>query len=168
MISVVIPTRNAAPALAATLASLVRAALEGLIKEVIVVDAGSTDSTLEVADDAGARILRGEGTAAGCAAARADWLLLLEPGVALSPDWETAAARHMAGAWDRAGHFRRSRDGRRPSWRLGLKGDEGLLVSRRLYDEVGGGEGRALLRRLRGRLRRLDALATPPTARSGR
>ena len=52
--------------------------------------------------------------------------------------------------------FRASIDGRRPSrllaeaLRLPLKGDEGLLVSRRLYDQVGGGEGRHLLSRLRG------------------
>jgi glycosyltransferase involved in cell wall biosynthesis len=164
MISVVIPTLDAARTLPVTLACLVRAALEGLVKEVLVVDGGSTDATLEFADDAGARIFKGDGVAGACAAARGDWLLILQPGVKLSPDWETAAAMHMAAGWERAGRFRASRDGRRPSrllaeaLRLPLRGDEGLLVSRRLYDKVGGGEGRELLSRLRGRIRRLDAL----------
>ncbi|MDB5469427.1 MAG: glycosyl transferase family 2 [Caulobacter sp.] len=165
MISVVIPTLDAARTLPVTLASLVGAAVEGLVKEVLVADAGSADATLEIADDAGAKVVR-DGVAAACAAARGDWLLILEPGVKLSPDWETAAAILMARGWDRAGRFRASKDGRRPSrlladaLRLPLKGDEGLLVSRRLYDKVGGGEGRELLGRLRGRIDRLDALIT--------
>ena len=164
MISVVIPTLDAARTLPVTLASLVGAAVEGLVKEVLLADGGSADATLEIADDAGAKILKGEGLAAACAAARGDWLLILLPGARLSTDWETAAAMHMARGWERAGRFRASRDGRRPSrllaeaLRLPLKGDEGLLISRRLYDHVGGGEGLALLKTLRGRIDRLDAL----------
>ncbi len=164
MISVVIPTLDSARTLPVTLAGLVGAALEGLVKEVLVADAGSTDATMEIAEDAGADVVAG-GVAAACAAARGDWLLILEPGVKLSPDWETAAAMHMARTWERAGRFRPSNDGRRPArllaeaLRLPLKGDEGLLISRRLYDQLGG-EGRALLARLRGRIDRLDALIT--------
>ncbi len=164
MISVVIPTLDAARTLPVTLASLVGAAVEGLVKEVLVADGGSADATCEIADDAGAKILNGQGVAAACGAARGDWLLILLPGVKLSPDWETAAAMHMAAGWEQAGRFRASRDGRRPSrllaeaLRLPPRGDEGLLISRRLYDKVGGGEGRELLSRLRGRIRRLDAL----------
>ena len=163
MISVVIPTLDSARTLPVTLANLVGAALEGLVKEVLVADAGSSDATLEIADDAGARVVT-DGVAAACAAARGDWLLILQPGAKLSPDWETAAAMHMARTWERAGRFRASVDGRRPSrllaeaLRLPLKGDEGLLVSRRLYDQVGGGAGRQLLGRLRGRIDRLDAM----------
>jgi hypothetical protein len=159
MISVVIPTLNAGPALPVTLACLVGAALEGLVKEVLVADGGSTDFTLEYAEDAGARILEGQGVAAACAAARGDWLLILQPGVRLAPDWETAVAAHMAMGWERAARFR-TRRRLAEILRLPLKGDEGLLVSRRLYDKVGGGEGRALLGRLRGRIQRLEAAIT--------
>lgn len=162
MISVVIPTLDAARTLPVTLACLVGAALEGLVKEVLVADAGSADATLEIAEDAGADV-HTSGLAKACAAARGDWLLILEPGVKLSADWETAAAMHMARTWERAGRFRVSSDGRRPSrlladaLRLPLKGDEGLLISRRLYDQIGG-EGQGLLKALRGRIDRLDAL----------
>lgn len=165
MISVVIPTLDAARTLPVTLTCLVGAALEGLVKEVLVADAGSTDATTEIAEDAGADVHKG-GVAQACAVARGDWILILEAGVKLSPDWETAAAMHMARTWERAGRFRASQDGRRPSrllaeaLRLPLKGDEGLLISRRLYDRLGGGEGPELLRRLRGRIDRLDALIT--------
>jgi glycosyltransferase involved in cell wall biosynthesis len=159
MISVVIPTLNAGAGLPLTLACLVGAALEGLVKEVLVADGGSTDFTREYADDAGARILEGQGVAAACAAARGDWLLILQPGARLAPDWETVAARHMAAGWERAARFRTAR---RLAEALGLPlmGDEGLLVSRRLYDKVGGGEGRVLLNRLRGRIQRLEAAIT--------
>ena len=48
MLSVVIPTLNAEKSLAATLAALVPGVVEGLIREVIISDGGSTDATLDV------------------------------------------------------------------------------------------------------------------------
>ena len=60
MISVVIPTLNAGERLAQTFAALVPATVEGLVKEVIVSDGGSTDDTLPIAEAAGARIVSGE------------------------------------------------------------------------------------------------------------
>ena len=53
MISVIIPTFNSEIALAQTLAALVSAAADGVVREVIVVDAGSSDHTHKVADAAG-------------------------------------------------------------------------------------------------------------------
>lgn len=159
MISVIIPTLNAGAGLPLTMACLVGAALEGLVKEVLVADGGSTDFTLEYADDAGARILKGHSVAAACASARGDWLLILQPGARLAPDWESAVARHVAADWERAGRFRTARR-LAEALRLPLKGDEGLLISRRLYDQVGGGDGKALLKRLGGRIQRVDAVIT--------
>ncbi len=94
MISVVIATLNDEARLGRALAPLVPAAISGLVREVIVADAGSTDATLEIAEDAGARIVAG-GVEAGRAAAKSDWLLILHPGVQLLPGWEAAAREHV-------------------------------------------------------------------------
>jgi glycosyltransferase involved in cell wall biosynthesis len=102
MISVIVPTFNDEARLVACLAPLVPAAMEGLVKELIVVDAGSTDRTLEIADDAGALILTNPGDqdarfGQGLAQAKGPWLLLLEPAVRLEFGWEAAAQKHING-----------------------------------------------------------------------
>lgn len=53
MISVVIPTLNAARSLPDALAPLVKGVIADLVKEVIIADGGSTDDTLAVADAVG-------------------------------------------------------------------------------------------------------------------
>lgn len=164
MISVVIPTLNDEAALQRTMAPLVRAAMDGLVREVVVADGGSTDETLALAEDAGAVIVgtaRGRGVqlAAGCKAARGEWLLILHPGSELAEDWAQAAADHMARHPSDAACFRPA------SLMAGLfgpRGEQGLLIPRRLYEEVGGyrpvsREDVDLTRRLRGRLHRLPA-----------
>lgn len=98
MLSVVIPTRNAEEGLARTLSSLVAAAAEGVVREVIVVDHASTDGTRVVADAAGCTLVDGPAdwagrVAAGVAAARrAPWFLVLPPDVFLEGDWFREAA----------------------------------------------------------------------------
>ena len=94
MISVVIATQNDAQTLGQTLASLVPAAVDGLVREVILADAGSTDDTLAIAEDAGARVTPCTGSLEArllqrCMAARSDWLLILE---ALPPPAPTRLA----------------------------------------------------------------------------
>jgi glycosyltransferase involved in cell wall biosynthesis len=114
MISVVIATHNDERTLGQTLASLVPAAVDALVREVVLADAGSTDHTLRIADDAGARIVRAEGAAEarlaeGCKAARSDWLLILEASVPAPHGWEGAAGAHTerhpgkAACWGKSG-----------------------------------------------------------------
>ncbi|MBN9260652.1 MAG: glycosyltransferase, partial [Hyphomicrobium sp.] len=58
MISVVIPTLNAEGGLAACLTAIVPAAVEGMVREVIVVDGGSSDRTLKIIEQSGAELVR--------------------------------------------------------------------------------------------------------------
>lgn len=175
-LSVVIPALDAAALLPATLAALGAAPAE-----VIVVDGGSRDATAAIAGAAGAAVIqapRGRGLqlAAGVAAARGPWLLLLHADTRLAAGWAGEVAAAMADP-ARAAYFRFALDDASPparrleaavAWRsrrLGLPyGDQGLLIHRRLLEAAGGipplplMEDVALVRRL-GR-RRLRALAT--------
>lgn len=195
MISVVIPTLDAEAELGATLSSLVPAAVEGLVCEVIAADGGSTDRTLEIADGAGADIVRceagrGAQLRAGAARARFPWLLFLDADTALECGWEREARVHIERVESGrrravAASFRLALDdeGLRPRLietlaalrtRL-LKlpyGNQGLLVPRALYDEIGGFgalplmEDLDLVRRLgRRRLTLLNARAVTTGAR---
>ena len=113
MLSVVIPTRNSEEALARTLSSLVAAAAEGVVREVIVVDDRSTDGTRVVADAAGCALIEsaagwcgriGEGVAA---ARRVPWFLLLPPNVFLEGEWFREAASFIDRA-ERTGRTERA------------------------------------------------------------
>ena len=90
MISVVIPTLNAQATLAATLTALVPAAVDGLVREVIVVDGGSTDQTAAIVEDAGAQLVcksggRGHQLTVGALRAKQPWLLFLHADTVLAP-----------------------------------------------------------------------------------
>lgn len=161
MISVVIPALNAERQLPATLTALVPAAVDGVVREVIIVDGGSTDKTRNVADHAGADFLiaapgRGSQLAEGAAHAKFPWLLFLHADTVLEDGWANEAVdfihRVDVGEHPRAAaafRFRLDDKGMAPralemivrarcsALRLPY-GDQGLLISRRLFDEVGG------------------------------
>ena len=157
MLSVVIPCLNAAPILAETLAGL-EAVLAGVDYEIIVIDGGSSDASLAIAEAKGVRYMstargRGAQLAAGGRAAKGDWLLFLHADTVLGAGWQLEAAAFMADSENarRAGAFRLSFDDRAPaarrleamaSWRariFGLPyGDQGLLIGRDFYQSLGG------------------------------
>ncbi|HYG25920.1 MAG TPA: TIGR04283 family arsenosugar biosynthesis glycosyltransferase, partial [Caulobacteraceae bacterium] len=156
---------------------------DGLVREVVVADGGSTDDTLALAEDAGAVIVasqpgRGVQLAAGCKATRSPWLLVLHADTELADGWMAAAADHLSRRPKEAGYFRFALDDaglKARLWERGVAlrcalfglpyGDQGLLIPRPLYEEVGGYrllplmEDVDLARRLRGRLRPLPAKA---------
>ncbi|MGI3183702.1 TIGR04283 family arsenosugar biosynthesis glycosyltransferase [Nioella aestuarii] len=175
-LSIVIPTLNAAPLLAASTASLMEGVEMGLVRELVLSDGGSTDETAKAAKELGAVWVsgpasRGGQLARGAKAASAPWLLFLHADTWLAPGWAEVALTHMNASPDMAATFRlafRSEAGaaRRvaawANWRtrmLGLPyGDQGLLISHELYDQVGGHpdqplmEDVALAKALKGRL----------------
>jgi glycosyltransferase involved in cell wall biosynthesis len=96
MITAIIETRDDEVGLAHALAALVPAATEGVVREVIVVDHGSSDGTLTVADTAGCTVVEatkvaGDARRYAAETARGDWLLFLSPLASLTPGWQVAA-----------------------------------------------------------------------------
>ncbi|WP_299611764.1 TIGR04283 family arsenosugar biosynthesis glycosyltransferase [uncultured Tateyamaria sp.] len=177
-ISVIVPTLNAEAALGPCLEALMEGADAGLIAELIVSDGGSTDNTKMLADAWGANIIdgapsRGGQLRRGCAAARAEWFLIVHADTILLPGWTDAVAARL-GQGD-AAYFRLAfdRGGRVVAAWANLRarvfglpyGDQGMLVRRDLYANVGGYpdiplmEDVALARALRGKLVGLDAVA---------
>lgn len=161
MISVVIPVLNAGHCLAATLSALVPAAVDGIVREVIVVDGGSEDETVAIAEHAGADVIsstpgRGTQLNLGAARARFPWLLFLHADTMLDEAWLVHASRFMREVdlgerQPAAAVFRFRLDDRGAKPRalervVGVRcavfalpyGDQGLLIPRRLFDEIGG------------------------------
>ncbi len=161
MISVVIPTFNAAEGLPATLTALVPGVVHGAIRQVVVVDGGSTDTTLEVAEAAGVEIVRtekgrGSQLRAGAEIAKSEWLMFLHADTVLETGWEdevlaftqrvdTGKRPETAAAFrfvlDDLGFLPRMIEAgvacRCTLLRMPY-GDQALLIPRRLYNKVGG------------------------------
>ena len=186
-VSVIIPTLNAVHSLPATVAALETG--RGIDAELVVVDGGSTDGTVEMARTLGAHLVhakrgRGSQLRAGAFRAEGPWLLFLHADTTLGAGWPRDVAG-LAGTPQRVGWFRFALDDdsararcleRLVHWRsrwLGLPyGDQGLLIHCDLYNRLGGFpdiplmEDVALVRRI-GRAR-LVALPTPAVTSAAR
>jgi len=158
--SVIIATEESEHTLVPTLAALVPGALAGIVREVIVADAGSRDATAVVADAGGCRFVVsqapiGARLRTGAALARAPWLLFLKPGTIPSSTWIEETTRFVQDA-DLAGDARAAvfrsagAPGRRRSiiaeafalLAAGLgalpRPDQGLLIAKSHYNDLGG------------------------------
>jgi rSAM/selenodomain-associated transferase 2 len=149
MLSVVIPTLDAEARLPECLRRM------SPKDEVIVVDGGSRDRSVSIAEAAGARVIfapkgRGVQLRTGARAACRDWLLFLHADTHLEPGWREAVEAHIARTGKPACFRFRLDD---PAWQARLiergtalrarllgfpYGDQGLLVSRIHYGNVGG------------------------------
>lgn len=168
MISVVIPTLNSAETLTGTFASLISATVSGLVREVIVSDGGSVDDTLSIAEAAGATVVtgpkgRGGQLARGARAAKSSWLLFLHADTAPAPGWESEVSqlierietgkpvRGVSPGGKFAAAFRfeladLSRSARLLERIVALRcailkvpyGDQGLLIPKDFYEDIGG------------------------------
>ena len=134
MLTIILECRDNEAELAQTLSALVPGAVEGVVRDVIVLDHGSRDGSPEVADAAGCRFLTRWDISDVVRSARGDWLLFLEPGARPLAGWVDAIVDHVAVSTGPA-RFRGSRGHRRPFLqRFGRKTpplEQGYLASKR-------------------------------------
>ena len=147
MFSVVIATHDSERALVHTLVALVPGATAGVVREVIIADAGSTDETEQVADYAGCVFFSsgeplGARLKASAARARGEWLMFLRPGVIPSPTWIDETIAFVQQDRDKAAVFSGERGGL-AAWTRHLftalpQADQGLIIAKSLYASLGG------------------------------
>ena len=164
MISVIVFTKNSEAVLVRVLAPLVKAVFEGHLKEVIIWDSGSADSTYEIADDTGCLFYHSiqdidsqqkdydlsiPDPREAIAKARGGWFLLLTDKSFLTELWLDASLSHIHKHHTRAGYFPLKLAPKRPDrlilqWLLSVKllifGEpldiQALLISRPLYETL--------------------------------
>ncbi|HJO04928.1 MAG TPA: TIGR04283 family arsenosugar biosynthesis glycosyltransferase [Acidobacteriota bacterium] len=180
-LSVIVPVWNEESTLPALLGEL-RKQCDGVDCELVFVDGGSTDGTEQLLRDSGATWVvsdRGRGVQmnAGAAATGAEVLLFLHADTRLPPGWKLVVAEAIAGGHI-GGFFRVRLDSPRLILRVvghlitlrsratGIStGDQGLFVTRQIFESAGGYahlplfEDVELTRRLRrfGRLAAVDS-----------
>ncbi|MFG1378966.1 glycosyltransferase [Xanthobacter autotrophicus] len=162
VLSVVIATHNSERQLVPVLSALVPGVTAGVLRDVTLVDSGSTDGTLTIADAAGCAFLTGVDDVGarlrqGAAQSRGRWVLFLSDCSILEEGWsrevmafiETCERRGQAERI--AATFRLAVDGYGIGPRIGealavarlaLFGlpapGQGLLISRTYYERLGG------------------------------
>lgn len=186
-LTLVIPTLNAEAGLALLLPELARHLPEAAL---LIADGGSTDATAALAGQSGASVIttatgRGTQLRAAIAACKTPWLLVLHADSRIGADLPAAIEAHIRKYPEQAGYGHLRFDSRHPAAAFiacmanlrarlfGLPyGDQGLLISRSLYEQAGGYpdwplmEDVALVRKLgRRRLRPLAATVTTSASR---
>lgn len=151
MLSVIIPTLNAAHHLPHILAQV-----QNVANECIVSDGISDDETLAIAISSNVRLAvgckgRGWQLARGAKWARGEWLLFIHADTVLPDNWEHVVKTHIKAHPDKAAYFRYQQNAKGVwpkivSLLVGVRcrvfalpyGDQTLLISRALYTEIGG------------------------------
>jgi rSAM/selenodomain-associated transferase 2 len=184
-ISVVIPALGVGEALRPTLDSV-----KGCVDDLVVSDGRSSDHTAAYAKQSGATVVvgergRGQQLRRGAEIATGDWLLFLHADTVLEEGWIEEARQFMAKNGEKSAVFSFALDDPNPWARMIEKGvalrcrllalpygDQGLLISRALYDSIGGYKPISLfedvdiIRRIgRRRLVRLNSAAVTSSVR---
>ena len=95
MLSVFMDSDGDDRSLAVSLAPRVSAAVEGLVREVLLVDRGIGPAVREVADYCGCAIVAPADLEKAFRSARSDWLFFMEPGSRPEIGWTSAVADHI-------------------------------------------------------------------------
>ncbi len=188
-VSVIIPTLNAANTLGPCLGAVATGLQHGIIAEVIFADGGSDDHIADIAGLSGARLIqaprgRGSQLAKAAKSVKADWLLFLHSDTVLAQNWPQTTLHHINNHPDRAGYFKLKFDTNGiaakivagwANWRARVfnlpYGDQGLLISHKLYDQIGGYADIPLMedvhiaKALKGKFTALDCIATTSAER---
>jgi rSAM/selenodomain-associated transferase 2 len=173
-ISIIVPVLNEAQVLAGLLEGL--APLRARGSEIIVVDGGSTDASVDIATERGVPVItaprgRARQMNAGAVVATGDVLLFLHADTRLPPDADSLVARQLTRSGRSWGRFDVRVSGRCRlfpliglliSWRSRLTGiatgDQAMFVTRSAFDSAGGFADLPLMEDvdLSQRLKRLD------------
>lgn len=157
MLSVIIPTKETAPSFSKLLDQLSAPDIQ-----VIVSDGFSQDNTLDIAARAQANLAigapsRGGQLKRGARLAQYDWLLFIHADSVLMDHWRDHIDVHIRDFPEKAGFFSLKYDSSKlsarwvelmaawrsmtttfpPGWALPY-GDQGLLISKKLYEDIGG------------------------------
>ena len=159
MISIVIVCDSEDRPVMATLAALVPGAAAGLVRDAILVNRGENAAIVRIADVAGCDVVpfagsQAEALSTGARAAGAPWLMFLRPGTILDAGWVEEASRFIhepangesvrrAAAFSYAPRpytrFGMTEVGKAlQRWIAGPSAQQGLLIARAHYDELGG------------------------------
>ena len=155
LLSIVIPTLNSTNLISSTLLSLSEGIEASLIKELIISDGNSTDDIKKLSNEIGAVFIKGQkgrGTQLhrGAMKATGEWILFIHSDTVLPPGWAIAFLKHIKNQ-ENAGYCKLSFDdpsliAKVISFGANLRssifklpyGDQGLLISKKLYNEIGG------------------------------
>jgi hypothetical protein len=100
MLSVIVETADAGDRLPALLAALTSAAVEGLVREVLIAGGGPPELLAVLREETGAELA--DGLSEAIAAARSERLLVLPARIRLKPGWLELLARHLRSGGDDA------------------------------------------------------------------
>ena len=153
-ISIIIPTINEAnnlPLLLSDLSSILKS------QEIIIIDSGSEDRTIDIANIYGARVFkskeRNRGLQLGMGAnnSKGEWLIFLHADTRLTPDWHTKIKSVLKGDKNYIYYFKFKVNDKKKIYRV-LEilvnfrsryfkkpyGDQGLIIHRSIYYENNG------------------------------
>ena len=155
LLSIVIPTLNSANLISPTLLSLSEGIEANLIKELIISDGNSIDDIKKLSNEIGAVFIKGQKGRGiqlhrGAMKATGEWILFIHSDTVLPPGWATTFLKHIKDQ-ENAGYCKLSFNdpslmAKVMSFGANLRssifklpyGDQGLLISKKLYNEIGG------------------------------